>query len=110
MSASQENAARAGVDQDVSIERVDFFTAPAPKGPGLVVCNPPYGKRIGSVRQAERFARETARKLALDYKGWRAGLVLYRPEWASFFGLDNPKSLVVPAGGLKLTLHCGLVV
>ena len=109
INAAMENAARAGVADDVDLLRADFFSEPAPGGPGLLVCNPPYGKRIGSVRQAGRFARETARKLTSDYSGWRVGLVLYRPEWASFFRLQNARKLVVPSGGLKLTLLCGLV-
>ena len=106
--AATDNALRAGVLDDLLVQRADFFSEPAPEGPGLIVCNPPYGKRIGSVRQAGRFAREMARKLARDYGGWRVGLVLYRPEWASFFKLRSPKTLVVPAGGLKLTFLTGL--
>lgn len=104
------NARRAGLEGDLILERADFFEAPPPPGPpGLVVVNPPFGKRLGSVRQARAFAQDLGRKLKSDYSGWRVGVVLYRPEWEELLGLRPLARLVAPHGGLTVTMLCGLV-
>ena len=46
---ARRNATRAGVDEDVRLVRRDALDA-TPPGPGtLLVCNPPYGERLGEV-------------------------------------------------------------
>jgi putative N6-adenine-specific DNA methylase len=104
------NAHQAGVHSDIQTAKADFFTAPAPeKGPGLVVINPPFGKRLGSVRQAAEIAARIGQRLRQAYPGWRCGVVLYRPEWEQDLGLIEPRRLVVPHGGLTVTLLAGRV-
>ncbi|MFH1057316.1 MAG: RNA methyltransferase [Pseudomonadota bacterium] len=106
----QENAGRAGLGGQIAIERADFFKAAPPEsGPGLVVINPPYGKRLGSVRQAGELVERIGRRLAEAYAGWRVGIALYRPEWAESLPLADARSLTAPHGGLKLTLLTGRV-
>ncbi len=106
---ARDNAVRAGVGEGVSFEAADFLGAPPPLGPGLVTMNPPYGKRLGSVRQAEAFVAKLGQRLADAYQGWRVGVVLYRPEWAGPLGLDESARLAAPFGGLKVTLLSGVV-
>ena len=74
-----------------------------------MVINPPYGKRLGSVRQARELVAGLGRKLRRDYGGWRAGVVLYRPEWAAELGLLETRTLVAPHGGLMVSLLAGRV-
>jgi len=106
----QENAGRAGLGGQIAIERADFFkAAPPDAGPGLVVINSPYGKRLGSVRQAGELVERIGRRLAEAYQGWRVGIALYRPEWAEALPLAEAVSLTAPHGGLKLTLLGGRV-
>lgn len=106
----QENAGRAGLGGQIAVERADFFkAAPPDAGPGLVVINPPYGKRLGSVRQAGELVERIGRRLAEAYQGWRVGIALYRPEWAESLPLADAVSLTAPHGGLKLTLLSGRV-
>ncbi|RJX33974.1 MAG: RNA methyltransferase [Desulfarculus sp.] len=109
LALAQENAALAGVAADVTFNRDDFFTAPPPAGPGLLVMNPPYGKRLGSVRQARDFMDRLGQRLRAAYPGWRCGVVLYRPEWAGLLGLKEEARLAAPFGGLKVTLLCGSI-
>lgn len=87
----------------------NFFTAPPPPGPGVVVINPPYGVRLGSVRRGERLSRDLARRLGSDYQGWRLGIILYRPEWQRYFNLREARRLTVSHGGLKITMLSGIV-
>jgi len=110
LQSSAANALRAGVSEDLRFEQGDFFAAPPPPGPpGLLVVNPPYGKRLGSVRQAEAFVGNLAQRLAQAYGGWRVAIVLYLPQWLEKLGLQDVCSLSAPFGGLKVTLSVGKV-
>ncbi len=42
---------------------------------GIVVLNPPYGRRLENNMDTPAFYREITRKLAADFSGWRAGLI-----------------------------------
>ena len=76
------------MDDLVRIEKKDFFDL---KGsdfprPGVIVLNPPYGKRIGDKDRTRMFYRKIFEKLSADFKGWGIGIVI--PE----------RSLAEPAG------------
>lgn len=68
--ATSANAERAGVADLVQIEQRVVSHLPARSGPGLVVTNPPYGKRVGDG------------ELAPLYKRFGAVLRERRPEWS----------------------------
>lgn len=75
---------------------------------GVVVLNPPYGRRLGKNRDTTAFYREIMEKLAADFKGWRVGLV--------FPGKHLPKTTQLRLqpfhffhGGLDLTAGIGIV-
>ncbi len=106
---ARENALRAGVEGDVDFSRADFFAARPPAGPGLLVLNPPYGKRLGSVRQAQDLIIRLGKHLRKSFRGWDCGVVLYVPEWAGLLGLKEKARLSAPFGGLKVTLLYGAV-
>ena len=107
---ARQNAGRAGVEGDLELMRADLLESPPPPGPaGLVVINPPYGRRLLSPNQATRLVREVARKLRREYQGWQVGLVLQRPAWQGLFSLKGTRRLVAAHGGLKVTLLSGRV-
>ena len=74
--AAQANAQAAGIAPTVRVEQktIEALSPPPGWGPGLVVCNPPYGARLqesgAHQRLVERFAQE--------FEGWELGLVLAR--------------------------------
>jgi putative N6-adenine-specific DNA methylase len=106
---ARDNAERAGVGADIEIGQQDFFQLTPPDEPGVLVANPPYGKRIGSVRQGERFIQKMGAHLRNNFPGWRVGVVLYQTEWAKYLGLRNTVRTTVPHGGVKVTLLAGEV-
>lgn len=63
----------------IDLQRRDFFdidVSALGKGGGLVVLNPPYGRRLGRPGATPRLVGEILHKLQLDFRGWRAALVL----------------------------------
>jgi putative N6-adenine-specific DNA methylase len=113
---ARENARLLGCNFNLDIsgqinwQEENFFSAPPPPGPGVVVINPPYGVRMGSLRQGEELVRDLARSLGNNYHGWRLGIILYRPQWRRYFNLRDAVRRAVSHGGLKITMLSGVVV
>lgn len=59
-----ENADRAGVLDYILFQRTDFRKIAAPEKPGMVICNPPYGERLGELPRL----RELYKDLGDHYK------------------------------------------
>jgi len=89
----------------------DFFDIDPDKvagQPGLVVINPPYGRRIGNPRESKRLLGTMAEHLKLRYGGWKLALILparHLMEALPFRLTARP----LTHGGLNLTLVEGTI-
>ena len=54
-------------------------TRARPRRTGLVIANPPYGRRLGDPRAAGCGYRELGRVLRAHFRGWRAGVLVATP-------------------------------
>jgi putative N6-adenine-specific DNA methylase len=99
----------------IAVSQADFFDLTPPKimegaglekGSGLVVVNPPYGRRLLSEVESRRLTREIIQKLCLDFNTWRFAVIA--PPGHLKFRLP-PKTDLFPLhhGGLPLTLVVG---
>jgi putative N6-adenine-specific DNA methylase len=80
-----QNARAAGIGHLVRFERADVTRLELPAGPGVVVCNPPYGERIGEER--ELFALYNGLgELARRSPGWAVWVFTGNPRLASAIG------------------------
>ena len=90
----------------LALERKDARTLTAPTaGPGLVVANPPYGKRVGEAEDLPGLYRALGHTLRHGFAGWRAAVIL--PDDATLVkALDLPgaRGLPVRNGGLRCRL------
>ncbi|NVJ17796.1 class I SAM-dependent RNA methyltransferase [Myxococcus sp. AM010] len=104
LGTARRNARRAGVT--LALERQDARTLKAPMaGPGLVVVNPPYGKRVGEAEDLPALYRALGNTLRQGFAGWRAAVIL--PDEAALvkaLGLTGATSLPLRNGGLKCRL------
>ncbi|MEZ4234602.1 MAG: hypothetical protein R3F59_00235 [Myxococcota bacterium] len=108
---SAVDAARANARRAQVAERVTLRVAPAeqlvlPERPGLVVCNPPYGARIGGARAAWRALGAALRRA----EGWRVALVVPEPGLLAASGLSIPRIARFDNGGIPVALHVGPAV
>ncbi|MGE5527769.1 MAG: THUMP domain-containing class I SAM-dependent RNA methyltransferase [Patescibacteria group bacterium] len=79
------HARRAGVGREVSL-RVLPAAAAALDGPGgVVVCNPPYGERIGESSKVEKLYRDLGR-LYRAAPGWSFNILTAHPGFERLFG------------------------
>ena len=69
---AQSNARAAGIGHLLSFERRDVADFHPPDGPpGVMICNPPYGERIGDERELRGFYRRVGEVLAERCHGWQ---------------------------------------
>ena len=98
------NAARAGVGAlCVFAHRAVSDAAPPVGPPGLVIVNPPYGRRIGS--RVHPLYAAFGRAMRGRFAGWRVAMVCPDAGLARAAGLDwGPPGPVVDHGGVKVRL------
>ncbi len=104
--ATRENAARAGVSDVLRIECRPLQNLELPEPSGLVVCNPPYGQRIGNVRRLEELYADLGRLMSTTLEGWRLAVVTANPRLARNVGLRWDRvSDPIPHGGLRVRVY-----
>jgi putative N6-adenine-specific DNA methylase len=85
-----------------------FMNKDKPRAAGLMVFNPPFGKRLGSEAESRSLFRTICRRLKSEFKGWRFALLM--PREGMIRKLPFPfESRPFYHGGLKLVLLTGTV-
>src|SRR3569833_428945 len=76
--AAQRNVAAARMSDHIVVEQcaVQNLCAPAGAAPGLVICNPPYGERLGDAETLMPLYAELGAKLKTEFTGWRGAEML----------------------------------
>src|SRR5437660_668296 len=71
--AAQQNAKEAGLDEYIQFRRSAVeLIEPPPEMKGIVICNPPYGARLGEVDALKDVYRNLGFILKTKFKGWVA--------------------------------------
>ena len=107
ISMSEANAARSGVTAFTQFRQHSISDLVKPDGPpGLVIVNPPYGSRIGDIKEVEPLYRALGQTLKTRFSNWRVGLITTEASLARATGLPfKPPGAPVPHGGLRVTLY-----
>lgn len=97
------------IGSDAKILRPDFIQADfkelsAPYESGLVLCNPPYGERIGDLEQAEQLYKDMS-CLFTEFKSWDFGIITSHKEFQEKIGRYAQKLKNIKAGNLDTILY-----
>ncbi|WP_342069185.1 THUMP domain-containing class I SAM-dependent RNA methyltransferase [Yoonia algicola] len=100
------NAERAGVADHITFQNLSAADIKRPEGPpGLIICNPPYGGRIGNQNMLYGVYSGLGDAIKREFSGWRVGMVTSEAGLAKAAGLPfKPKGAAIPHGGLKVWL------
>jgi len=83
-----ENAARAGLGDQVEFRRCALEELPAARAPaGLVAVNPPYGERIGETAELRALYQLLGERLRAGYRGWEAAVFTGNPPLGRELGI-----------------------
>ncbi|MEM8591207.1 MAG: class I SAM-dependent RNA methyltransferase [Pseudomonadota bacterium] len=101
---ARANAERAGIPGHFERRSISELSPPTSE-PGLVICNPPYGARIGNPKALHALYRTLGERLRADFSGWRVGIVTSDEALARATGLKfASKGPPIAHGGLKVWL------
>ncbi|MGA8277395.1 MAG: bifunctional 23S rRNA (guanine(2069)-N(7))-methyltransferase RlmK/23S rRNA (guanine(2445)-N(2))-methyltransferase RlmL [Rhodanobacteraceae bacterium] len=100
------NAETAGLAHVVRLARqsVDRLDAPVGQASGLVVCNPPYGERLGERARLTPLYRSLGERLRDGFAGWHAAIITADRELGRDIGLHPRKRYVLYNGALECRL------
>jgi len=104
IAAAKKNAAQAGVSDFVDFTVQPMQELQAPAANGLILCNPPYGERIGQKETLGDLYRELGDLYQNVFHGWRAALLSPRDSLTRATGLAWQQQLQFSNGGLKVSL------
>ncbi len=107
VSALKNTVTKADLGPNLRVLHRDFFALQRkdlPGPPGLVVLNPPYGKRLGSAEEGTSMLSEIWKKLFSDFRKWRAAVLT--PEASAPDGFFSHRLV---HGGLPVFLHAGRI-
>jgi len=85
VSLSISNARKAGVADCIAFKDGDATKMSLPADSGLIICNPPYGQRLGEIKDAQRLYAALGRHFKFA-DGWKKFIITSEPEFEHYFG------------------------
>jgi putative N6-adenine-specific DNA methylase len=102
---ARQSARAAGVEDDVSFARRQLAEARAPAPPpGVLVCNPPYGERLGEAARLAGLYRTLGEVLKHRFAGYTAFVLAGNLDLAKEIGLAPSRRMVLMNGPIECRL------
>ena len=105
--SSIKNSKKAGVEKFCQFKTISVSAAiPPTQEPGIVLVNPPYGKRVGNRKNLFALYRSLGQTLSEKFVDWQIGIITSDPGLAiatglKFLDISSP----VDNGGIKVQLY-----
>ncbi len=98
--------ANAGLQNKIHVERRDIADAEPAESwkPGLVICNPPYGERLGDEQETAELYKKFGDSLKAHFIGWKAAMIISNPELGFRLGIRSQKPITLFNGALECKL------
>ena len=107
ISAAIKNIESSGLTGTVHVEKREMPLASPPaafSANGLVIVNPPYGKRLGTADGLRNLYRTLGKTLKMQFPGWKAALLTGDEELAKCTGLRADRINTLYNGSIKCLL------
>ena len=98
--------ANAGLQNKIHVERRDIEDAEPAESwkPGLLICNPPYGERLGDEQETAELYKKFGETLKAHFIGWKAAMIISNPELGFRLGIRSQKPITLFNGALECKL------
>jgi 23S rRNA (guanine2445-N2)-methyltransferase / 23S rRNA (guanine2069-N7)-methyltransferase len=106
VNAALGHIANAGLRAKIHIERRDITDAKPAEAwkAGLVICNPPYGERLGDEQETAQLYTQFGETLKAQFVGWKAAFIISNPELGFRLGIRSQKPVTLYNGALECRL------
>ncbi|VEP13211.1 putative enzyme [Hyella patelloides LEGE 07179] len=104
LTQAQENAQNCNVANHIQFLHQNLSEIIAPADKGIIVCNPPYGERLGNVAELEDLYKMLGDIFKQRFTGWTAYILTGSKHLSKKVGLRTAKRISVYNGSLPCTL------
>ncbi|MFW6295972.1 MAG: THUMP domain-containing class I SAM-dependent RNA methyltransferase [Halothece sp.] len=98
------NAERCGLYDYIQFANKELEEVEPPADSGIIICNPPYGKRIGEEKELGPLYKLLGDVFKQRFKGWTAYILTGNKELAKQVGLKASRRIPVYNGSIPCTL------
>jgi putative N6-adenine-specific DNA methylase len=107
--AARGNAARAGVADGIDFSCRAVSSIDPLAGPGWIVTNPPFGKRLSSNRDLRNLYAQMGKTFRSKCPGWRVAMLCDSGRLVRSTGLKFDHGFSTTNGGLKVNIFVGWI-
>ena len=98
--AAIANVKKAGLENYIQIINCPFQEFQLPPGLGFLICNPPYGKRIGDEDQLPNLYKQLGEYCKKKASGWDLWLLNGNPKLSKYIGMKANRRFQVNNGSI----------
>jgi len=102
---ARQNLAHAGFDDLVTVECADLLNRSAPAPTGMMVCNPPYGERLGELDELAALYPKIGAALKKNFAGWDCWFLSADTRLPKLIGLKPMRKIPLYNGPLECRLY-----
>ncbi len=94
------NISLAGLENYIELINNDFLELQLKCSPGIIICNPPYGKKLGDENELICLYEEMGIFLKNNFSGWEFWLLSGNPKLTKYLKMKSSLKIRVSNGGI----------
>ena len=94
------NIKKAGLNNYIDLQNDDFKNIQFKSSEGLVLCNPPYGKKLGDENKLITLYEDMGEFLKSNFSGWEFWLLSGNPKLTRYLKMKSSLKIPVSNGGI----------
>ncbi len=94
------NISLAGLENYIELQNDDFKNIQFKSSEGIILCNPPYGKKIGDENELITLYAEMGEFLKKKFSGWEFWLLSGNPRLTRYLKMKSSLKIPVSNGGI----------
>jgi putative N6-adenine-specific DNA methylase len=104
LSLARHHARKAGVESHIHFQQLPFNKFRSRYEHGFIICNPPYGERLGEVREAEAIYKEMGKVMA-ELPTWSFFVITSHMNFERIFGRPASKKRKLYNGRIQVNYY-----
>ena len=97
---AQVNISLAGLENHIELINNDFLELKVKFTPGIIICNPPYGKKLGDENELICLYEQMGIFLKNNFSGWEFWLLSGNPKLTKYLKMKSSLKIPVSNGGI----------
>lgn len=101
---AMDNAQDCGLENYIQLKQAQLSDIEPPASQGILLCNPPYGKRVGKAEELGDLYQQLGNIFKQRFKGWNAFVLSGNKELTKRIGLRTAQRIPLYNGSIPCTL------